>query len=394
MARSAGLGTLLGLALLAGSASSAPAQQDTASIAGQATLVSRLLAGAEVALQRQLDQLLEHPERLNEVLGRAFPGNERWRLLKDLKLRFTTFEATKGDRKGLGLAYTYAKDIKRQSFSQQGVNQTGLGLSVRAEGNIAFERRFNPRDFLKSAVVFDLFHTRGGAVRTSDEDARKLNDLQLQLTALSREELRRSPVLTDFLAIMTRHLSTQVYLEAAASGGLESDQSFDHTQYTAGGSLGLDLKAWDRGSALAQWNLFDWPFAAIRYLTGTDQRFTPRGSTIPTLRVGFELVDPDRNPERLALGATGMYPRIQAEAAMKSLLAELASTQLFFESGLRYYRELGATAAVQNAGLDSFTYFAMAVAASAGPFASYSVGRLPFDAAKDHVFELGFKLHF
>ena len=79
---------------------------------------------------------------------------------------------------------------------------------------------------------------------------------------------------------------------------------------------------------------------------------------------------------------------------MRNLILRSEVGDVYVESDLRWYRELGAPAAVSAIGLDEFTYFVAALVSSEGPYVSFSTGRLPFDAQQDQVYELGFRLHF
>jgi hypothetical protein len=339
---------------------------------------------------------LEDPETFNHLLDRlAGSGGTGWRLLQDLHLKFKTFEAEDADARGLGFSYGFDKVVQQQVFDTAGTAFTGLDFHLQASGNVAFESAINPRDFLNTGVTLALQRSRGGTTPTTQDEQRELGRLEVRLAQYTtEEEIARSPELRRYLEIVVPHLGTQFALELGASAKLESDQRFDQKQYAYAAQLGLDLKAWNRSSALARWNLFDWPAAILRYLAGTDPRFTPRGSTIPTVRFGIARVDPSVNDGREALGVTSSFTRVNLEMAYRSLVAHIANGDFFVESDLRWYHELGAPTAIRGAGLDEFTYFAAALTSTQGPFVSYSTGRLPLDAATDKVYELGWKFDF
>ena len=61
-----------------------------------------------------------------------------------------------------------------------------------------------------------------------------------------------------------------------------------------GGNLQLGAKAWDNSSSLARFNALDYPFALLRWITGTDQSFEPYGATLPTLVLGLDHVRSNR----------------------------------------------------------------------------------------------------
>ena len=358
------------------------------------TITGPLKGGPKDLLRQTWQGLLEHPETLNGAMDRLFAG-DRWQLLRDLNLRFLTFEAEGSDVRGLGLGYAYVKSVKRDDLIDRGTHHVGLDFSLDASGNVSFTRNINPRDFLQAHGNLSLSRSRGGAVATTPEVQARLAVLRDSLALITDQAaLDRSPLWGEYLATVAPHLTTQLYLELGASTAVESDQSFGQAQFVYAARLGLDLKAWNRGSRLAQWNVFDWPFALIRYLSGTDPRFIPRGSSIPTVRMELGLVDPTRNDGREAAGETGSFPRFALEGAMKNLVVRTGAGDFFVESDFRWYRELGPAPAIRAAGLDEFTYFALGLVSSEGPYVSYSTGRLPFDARSDQVYELGFKLHF
>lgn len=340
-----------------------------------------------------LKQALGDPAVLNAALTALTADTARWRLLKNLNLQFTTLQAA--DSSTLGLTYGYSRNIKNQPFAMRGASHTGLNLDLAANGTIAFERSVNPRDFLTTEVELTAYRSRGGALASSDSIQSLLNDLELVMADIDdRAELQTHPAFVRFMRTATSYLSDQLYLQGGGTVRLESDQTFDRTQWVYAASVGVDAKAWNPRSRLAQWNLFDWPMAAIRYLAGVDRSFTPLGSAFPTLIVELGLVDPAKDPTRAALGAPGSYPRIRIESALRSPLLDASRVGLIFEADFRYYKELGAPAAIATAGLDDFTYFVAALVAGNGLYASYSTGKLPFDASSDQVYDLGFRLHF
>ena len=338
---------------------------------------------------------LENPETLNEIVRVVLQGKKPQSLLDGLNLEFTTLKARDSARSTLGLAYEYQRTIKRQDFQTRAANETGLLLDLSAQGNIAFDRSINPRDFLEAEVGLHFFRSRGGAVGSPDSVRRRLNELDSKLVDIEdRSELRGSALTAEFIRTASAFLTTQTYVDLTGTARLEADQTFDRTQWVYGAQLGLDVKAWNANSTLAQWNLFDWPFALVRYLSGVDTRFRPRGSTIPTVQMAVELVDPSEDPAREEIGETESYPRVRLESAFRSLLTEGPGGPIYFESDLRYYRELGADDDVEAAGLHEFAYFASAIVSQVGMYLSYSWGRLPFDVTSDQVYALGFRVGF
>jgi hypothetical protein len=345
---------------------------------------------------KAVKELLGDPATLNWALDRLLKGKAgRWQLLKDLNLRFSTFQAEKSDARGLGLSYDYSRSIKHEEIATKSADYTALGFDLDANGNISFERTINPRDFLQSDLALSVAISRGGAYRTTTAIRERLAQLRDSLALIeNQDELDHSPLWAEYLNTVQPFLSTQLLLDLAATASFETDQGFDDRQLVYAARLGLDLKAWNNNSTAARWNVFDWPFATLRYLIGTDSAFAPRGAAWPTVQASLGLVDPVENDPRNAVANLDAFPRFKVEAAFRTPIASRGDNDVSFESDFRWYRELGAPAGVGQAGLDEYTYVVAAITTTLGPFVSFSAGRLPFDARSDRVYQLGFRTSF
>jgi hypothetical protein len=337
------------------------------------------------------DALLD-PATLNEFLRRFVSRASGLDRLGILELRFKTFYGADSSHTSLGLTYQYHKSITRTAHPPTAAMHRGFELTVDAAGNVAFQRNLNPRDFLEGSVEFGAFRSSGGVTSMADSQTNNtLGALVDSLAKLTKEELERSPLLVEASRLFLDRLSTQVFTRLATSARLESDQSFHAKQFVYGLTFGLDIKAWNPTSGLARLNILDWPFAALRYLSGMDRELQPRGSTLPTMLVSLDLVDPAGDTQREVLGENAAFPRLRLEGAFRTAVGQQGETRFFFEADARYYRELGASSVIRQANLDESRYLALAFTASNGMFVSYSTGRLPFDARNDKVWELGFK---
>jgi len=378
---------------------SSAAAQNPAGGAGPAEYVVRATGGFTLPPRELRDRWAEalgDPELLNEALTLPPPGGRRWRLLRDLDLRFKSFESDETERRGLGISYAFERQRAVRRFSARSARQSGAYVAVNAAGNVAVDRRSNPRDFLDTRVSANIFRSWGGVVDTASDSLRnELNRLEDALTSITDgASLAGSPVLARFLGAVREHLSTQRYLALSGSARVESDQSLRRRQYVYAVLLGADVKAWNTESALARFNVFDWPFAAVRWLADHDAEFRPRGSSIPTLQLEVASVAPQGDDGREALGVRGTYPRLRVESSFRTPLAASGRTRLSLESNYRLYQELGAPATIRRAELARFSYLAAAITSAAGPYVSYSAGRLPLDRARDRVYELGFQTRF
>ncbi|HEX7900371.1 MAG TPA: hypothetical protein VF950_21565 [Planctomycetota bacterium] len=336
---------------------------------------------------------LENPETLNAVLKSLLAGDHGLRLLKDLKLEIKALQANEGETV-LGVGWTYDKVVTSLPFDLPSTH--GFDLRVESEGTAAFDREQNPKDFLKAAVGLSFFASFGGVVGEADAATQdKLNALVDVLVDIKdARELDRSEHWRAFDEIVRRYLTTQVYVDLGVDAGLEANQGFTSKQAVFEAKLGFDVKAWNDGDPLAQLNLFDWPFAVLRFMTGYDEKVSVRGSTIPVLRAAIGLVDPFEGDPRDDVGDDSSFWRYTLKAGFRTPVARVAGSTVHFEAYYRYDRELGPSREVRTAELDTYRYYTVTVVSATGVYASYAGGHLPFDAEKDQIYEAGLRVSF
>lgn len=341
--------------------------------------------------------ILEDPETINRAVRDLFVDDNPLRKLIDAaNIKFKVFDSDKsGKETSLGISYDFSRDINRYYFSNETARNDGLSLNISAKGNVAFDKSANPRDFLDTKVSFLGFASRGGAITTTREVQEHLNHLEdAAAESTTREELLKNPATVEAARIIRAHMSTQYYVELVANGGIESDQSFSQKQYTYGGHLALDIKGWNPDSPWARFNVFDYPFAVTRLFLKNDAEWSPRGSAFPTVMVGVDQVMPTGHNPRAMVGDTSDFSRFKLQAGYRTMVGHINGQAAFFEANVRYYQELGASAAVKAASLDSTTVFTAVLLLPKGMFVSYSTGRLPFDVKDSQVYEAGFQYSF
>jgi hypothetical protein len=343
-------------------------------------------------LSAALDRL-KQPETLNLALGKVEAGTPLKRVLQPLNLEFVNLQSDA--QTVLGLRYGWTKDL-RYARQGEGVNHWGYQVNARASGTVTAEASQNTENFIQSGGEVVFFSSRGGVLELEGDDLRDfLNDLEDQMASFDDYgALRASDAYQQFMGAVWDRLSTQTYLRFDGNLSYEADQLFDRTQTAYGAKLGVDIKGWRPSGPLADLNLFDWPAALLRVFTGYDEAFRPLGSTIPTLVVGLDQVEPGANPEREALDEMDTFTRVSLELAYRSPVAKLAQGPVFLEMGLRAYKELGASDAIKSAKLDSTRRFFAALTGPGGITASYASGRLPFDLQSTEVWGLGFRYSF
>ncbi|HVN83827.1 MAG TPA: hypothetical protein VMW17_03185 [Candidatus Binatia bacterium] len=348
---------------------------------------------------------LTDTDRLNRIIGSYLERTSGLNFLGDINFRLKTFHED-GGPSNLGFSYAFSREVTNYTFgTTDPTTHRGLDLTFHANGNVAFDRSTNPEDFLDTKLNVSFFQSTGGASALDSAGVEKYNELSTAIVTkyhgATVEVINASKEMAELRALIQDHLRNQLAFDLAGEAGLESNQSFSDKQYVYGGRVGMVFKAWDDRSAWARWNVFDLPFATLRYLIGTDDHFSPSGKSYPAVLVGGALVDPDGEDPRTAVAGKSSYPRVRGEVSFRTRFIDLgkwepvkALGQTYLTANERYYWEVGASQAVKNANLDNFGYFVATLDTTVGVFVSYSVGRLPFDAKDDQIYDVGFKFHF
>lgn len=378
------------------------------------TLVSAVAAQGpalmDEALQADAERLIAHLSVMSLRPDGDPARTAITRLLKDLHVKFKTFETATPGELALGLDYDLQKTLTRPSTS------SSFSLDLAATGNVAFDKTLNPDDFLSTAVRVRWFGSvslGAGADReattASVKSAKSSDLLNFDPTAFGAfaakaaryntpAEVRADPSWNDmtqrFFEGYIYKLPPELIWDIALDGALESNQDFSSRQPTLGLSIGGRLVSWNPASALSALNLFDYPAAAVRWLTETDQDFMPSGEAWPTIVVGLDYVDGSEDDVRQAVTDDNTYLRFKLEAGVKSRLARSGDESAFLSVGVRYYREINPPDAIDVSGLDQYSHVQVGIELTSGWALTYSAGRLPLDAKDDSLFALGFTAKF
>jgi hypothetical protein len=350
---------------------------------------------SDSSLQALRDKLLKDPSLYNSAWQRVLNLSKGgpYDFLKDLHIQFKTFQSTDTNRVSLGLSYNWDFNFTKQSETQ--FRNSGLDLKLKAEGNIAFNKKINPADFLSTKLVFDRHSFGGGFVNKPPRELKdSLTAIKMRLAEIDDEnEVRRSPLWGQLLDHFRPR--NHYYFDIDATGGLESNQDFTKKQWAYGAEVAFSIKSYDDNNPLSQFNLFDYPFALIRKLTDTDADLTPYGASFPSFMAGIDLVKPDEDVVRKTLlNNLKPFGRLRFEAGFRTLVAQLSDNTIFFNADFRVYKELSAPTAIKQAKLDRFIYFASSLTSNKGFFVSYAYGKLPFDAQNDAIYSIGFQYDF
>ena len=348
-------------------------------------------------IKEVLKGIIQDPDLYND-LWKSFldlsvvKDNSKFNFLRDLNIKFKTFKSDDTAVTALGFSYDFKYDFAKFKGSH---SRRLHDFGITANGNVAFNRKLNPNDFLESRVHYTYSFFQGGVIENSDTEV--LDRLNKIDDALAKMEDVHSP---KALALWEEHgkllrLTDQFYYSIAPKFALESNQDFSKKQFTPGIIIGVGAKGWNTKSILSKLNILDYPFALLRLLTGTNKRFTPYGSTLPSLQFQFDYVVPKDDVIRKGLvNNTDPFPRFKFEAGFRTFISRIKKENIFFNADLRYYREFNAKSAIKNAGMDEHTYYVMALQSTTGMYVSYARGKLPFDAKKDEVYSIGFNYKF
>jgi hypothetical protein len=352
---------------------------------------------SEEAIKDFLNKNIDDPKLYNDAWNTflnfvSSKDSSAWNLLKDMNVVFKTFQSTTGPS-AVGFSYDFTYNYNK--FTKTDKSRTSNSLNFKARGNVSFNRDVNPNDFLDTSLDYAFTKFYGGVVKKADSATfTKLNAIEDQLALLNNPNGSEAQKLWEQYYSYLQY-SDQYYISFSPELSLESNQNFTNKQFVYSGNLALGMKSWDKNSTLSSLNIFDYPFALIRWVTGTDKKFQPYGSTFPSLLAGINFVNPINDFARQQVtGNTDGYERMNLESSFRTFVAEVEGENIFFNANIRYYKELGASAAIKAADLDEFFYFVGALQSSSGFYVSYARGTLPFDVQSDEVYSVGFHYKF
>jgi hypothetical protein len=367
-------------------------------------LINKLRSGrkTETEIKAIVDGIIADPQlfqsywknfidQATETDSTASDGGTRWDWLRDLNLQFKTFQTEDNPNASLGFSYDLNYDFAKFERSEKSRTASKFGFS--ATGNVAFKKEFNPVDFLDTKLNYAYARFVGGVVTKRDTAVfTELNRIEDLLVMEQDVQSKNAQVLWNEFGRFLE-LSNQYYYAIAPKVSLESNQDFSTRQFTPGLSIDLGAKAWNPKSRLAKFNILDYPFALLRYVLGTDKKFTVYGSTLPVVQFTFDYVLPASDSLRESFtGNLDAYPRLKFESGFRTFIVKVKNERIFFNANYRFYREPGASSAIQNAHLAKHSYLCLALQSSSGFYVSYVKGKLPFDAKSDQIYSIGFNL--
>ena len=340
-----------------------------------------------------LKDLLNNSETLNFALDETLGRFNKSNILKGLDLKFNTFEVDSVSI--LGLTYSYSKNIQTNYFEVTEAHKNGLDFALNMNGIISLNKKYNPNNFLKSSISFSYFNSSGGVDKFSEELTKEFRILRDSIVNIDdQDSLDNSPLWDEFVTKIVGNLNLQLFLQVGLTAALEANQNFTSKNYAYSLNIGLDLKEWNPKATLSFLNIFDWPFAITRWLSGTEKNIFPRGATIPTVLLNLSYVDPSADPQRKTLNETKGYSRFSIESGFRTLVCNISNNPLYFSANLRYFKEINPSSQIKNLKLHESLYFVAALTHQDGMFVSYATGKLPYDQKNDEVYSIGFNYNF
>lgn len=316
-------------------------------------------------IKATLKEELTNPDFLNSALSKAFGGG------LPLGLEFKALDGQNGDTV-LGLAYAIDYEFASTDVSERSKWNRNYAFALNATGTVTENGDENPRNLLESKITaFGTYSTK--IPQQSDEFGERLTAYALA-TALceGNPETQECQDAADkgfaMLDSTTEFLSAFQYYEFGLDAGLESDQDFDAQQTSLSAYLFGQYESWGNQSLLDILNVS------------------------PSARIGLDSIDPNDDTPRAIAGDSSSFYRFSGELSLWIPLQTRVPLALTFN--YRYYKELGASSAVEDANLDSFNLRTVSLTGTNGIFASYSSGRLPLDMQNDNVLEIGWRTYF
>lgn len=341
------------------------------------------------ALAQPLVQQILQSQHTNALLG----------FINDWNLRPKFLHAQDGasDDAVLGLEYHFQKSIANRVFDESWRNPMGISLAFEARGDVAVEAKKNPNNLLETSAELHLFQGIGGidpAYANSEAAAAEFQRALMQNIQDKDFAAGRGKAYGEMARKLTAHIAPQFFWDLQAHATLEADQQFHDKQWVYGGKLSFAFRDWRAQSHAGWFNVFDYPFAAIRWLADKED-FQPSGRVFPSLVLGLDLVDPSDNDSRLAIDPdSDAFARARTEIAFKTRVLRWQERPLYFSAAYRYFRELSASDAIKDANLDNAQYFVMRLDLPYRFNLSYATGRLPLDRDNDDVYAIGWALNF
>lgn len=350
-------------------------------------------ANAESLSMEAVKEIFSTPDLYKDLFTKSLSLLEKkpttpYKFIRDLNIKPKSFQ-TDSSAVSLGFEYKYDNSWTKNKERKKSLFLQSYSLSF--NGNVAFKKKQNPNNFLESSFSYEgAFMWGGQPLKIDDATSDKIEEIE---DSIIERQLRKEPYLDLYQKVNSLITVTdQFYLGIKGKFAFESNQDFSKRQFAPGILIGFGAKGWNKNEALRYLNILDYPFAAIRLLTGTDSEFNVYGATFPSFLFGLDYVIPDQDSVRENLiGNKNPFSRLRFEIGFKTRVARIGKEVIHFSSNFRWYKELNADNKIKINNLDKSTFFVASLESITGLFISYTTGKLPFDRKNDQVYALGFR---
>lgn len=317
----------------------------------------------QVQLEESLKTVILQPDYLNKnLLESAFVASK-------IEGSPLTLEIAQLDRKDadnvLGLKYSLDYSIKKGYIDSSGKWDKRWGFKLVSSGTITQNAEENPRNFIDLKVT--AFGSLSTEVPTQDKEFIALANKLIDPNNI--DDLESEDKLAAMFESALSPLAGYQWYTFGVDLGLEADQKFKAKQNKISGFVYGQYESWTKSSFIGTMGI------------------------VPSIRIGVDSIDPNKETPRALAGDDSSYYRISGEASLWVPLGKVSNQPLALTFNYRTYDELSPSDITKSAKFDKYRLRTYALSGPYGLYVSYSSGQLPMSFQSEQLIELGLKLH-
>jgi hypothetical protein len=333
-------------------------------------------------------------EEFNKLLGANAPFVE---------LKYFSPEGGDGSTSGYGLAYDWEKKANRP-LTKIGKNAGEFysnTFSAYAKGNYVFSDKNNPEDLSTLGLSYELMAANYAPITADEVLSRALAD-RLEDECYEDFQATRSEwcEATEGALRKITGRESSILWSIKVKADVQGNQDFTEKEYVYG--MGATVRYTPaKDSPYRLLNLFELPFRYVTQALMDNGSLESSDRAFPVVHLGVDRVDPSDNSVRNdILSHKDHYERAYAEVGYVTTLGRFKGQSVKFNYHYRYFKELGASQAIEDVGMDRFRYAVYAIQIPGAAFnldlpqtitLSYATGKLPFNRSSEGVFQIGFQ---
>lgn len=330
--------------------------------ANEAVANSGTLSFEEYFAEQLESNVFKSDKVLNEVIFNS--GIIGARLADSpLSLKFKALDVENADTV-IGLEFLYSRELNRQYLTASETMRRYYAFEFDVSGVITQNADENPRNFIEANIS-----VLGGAYTRIPTQPQMVTDTAQFFVDNIDDEAARNAFF-NAMDDITKPLGGFTYLKYGLAAGYEADQRFDAKNAVVSAFAFAQYESWD------------------------DASFLGRLGILPSLRVALDEVNPSAQTPRALMGDESSYSRLSGEISLWMPILQFSGEPMYITFNYQTYRELSASDAVVNAGLEKQHLRTYTIGSPSGIYFSYASGSLPFDLQSQQTVELGFKTYF